>query len=185
MAKAIRKSISTKTRFEVFKRDCFTCQYCGNHPPAVVLEPDHIDPVANGGTNDMNNLITACFDCNRGKAARLLTDVPQSLIERAEEIKERELQIKGYQKLMKSVRNRLDRDALKVCAVYELYIDGMTLTPASLKTVRSFLEKLDLQQVIDAMEGACTRSTVKRGQEFKYFCGICWNIIKGTSYGSR
>ena len=181
----MRESISKKIRFEVFKRDAFTCQYCGNHPPAIILEPDHIDPVANGGTNDMDNLITACFDCNRGKAARLLTDIPKSLIEKGDEIKERELQIKGYQKLMKSVRSRLDRDSLQVCAIYELYIDGMTLTPASLKTVRTFLKKLDVQEVMDAMENACTKPSIKRRQEFNYFCGICWNIIKGTSYGSR
>ena len=185
MAKPIRKSITTKTRFDVFKRDLFTCQYCGNHPPAIILEPDHIDPVANGGNNDMDNLITSCFDCNRGKAARLLTDVPKSLIEKAEEIKERELQIKGYQKLMKSVRNRLDRESLQVCSIYELYIEGMTLTPTSLKTVRKFIEKIDVLQVMDAMENACTKPSLKRREEFKYFCGICWNIIKGAYYGSR
>ena len=180
-----RKSISKKIRFEVFKRDCFICQYCGNHPPSVILEPDHINPVANGGNNDMNNLITACFDCNRGKSSRLLSNVPQSLIDKGEEIKERELQIKAYQKLMKSVRSRLDLNAMKVCNIYELYIEGMTLTPSSLVTVRKFLEKLDVQQVIDAMENACTKSTIRSGQEFKYFCGICWNIIKGNNNGTR
>lgn len=71
---AERKSLSKKLRFEVFKRDSFTCQYCGKSAPEVVLEVDHIEPVAKGGKNTITNLITACFDCNRGKSDRKLTD---------------------------------------------------------------------------------------------------------------
>lgn len=65
-------AVPKKTRFEVFKRDGFRCGYCGKTPPAVTLEVDHIEPVANGGEDDLYNLITACFDCNRGKR-----DIPQ------------------------------------------------------------------------------------------------------------
>lgn len=61
---ASRKSLSKRTRFEVFKRDGFTCQYCGSKPPDVVLHCDHVVAVANGGTNDLTNLITSCADCN-------------------------------------------------------------------------------------------------------------------------
>lgn len=67
-----RVALSKRLRFEVFKRDDFTCQYCGAQPPAVVLEVDHIHPVAEGGKNDTENLITACEACNRGKGKRLL-----------------------------------------------------------------------------------------------------------------
>jgi len=71
---AKRKSLTKKSRFEVFKRDSFTCQYCGRSAPGVVLRVDHIHPVAKGGTNEVANLITACFDCNVGKSDRLLSD---------------------------------------------------------------------------------------------------------------
>ena len=54
-------------RFEIFKRDSFTCQYCGQRPPIVVLEVDHIDPKSRGGSDEEINLITSCADCNRGK----------------------------------------------------------------------------------------------------------------------
>ena len=64
-----RKAISKKTRFEVFKRDGFTCQYCGAHPPQAILHVDHIVPVAEGGGNEDTNLVTACDHCNLGKAA--------------------------------------------------------------------------------------------------------------------
>ena len=62
-----RKNVSNKTRFEVFKRDNFTCQYCGKSAPEVVLNVDHIEPVSKGGSNDISNLITSCFECNNGK----------------------------------------------------------------------------------------------------------------------
>ena len=62
-----RKPISKRTRFEVFKRDMFSCQYCGKKSPDVVLHVDHIKPVSKGGKNTITNLITACRDCNLGK----------------------------------------------------------------------------------------------------------------------
>ena len=67
-----RKTITNKLRFEIFKRDSFKCQYCGKTAPDVVLEVDHINPVAKGGKNDILNLVTSCYDCNRGKSDRVL-----------------------------------------------------------------------------------------------------------------
>lgn len=71
------RTISKKTRFEVFKRDSFCCQYCGRKAPEVVLEVDHIIAIANGGKNTITNLITSCFDCNRGKGKRALSENTQ------------------------------------------------------------------------------------------------------------
>ena len=71
---ANRKPIPNSTRFEVFKRDSFTCQYCGAAAPDVILNVDHINPVAHGGTNDILNLITSCFTCNSGKSDKKLSD---------------------------------------------------------------------------------------------------------------
>lgn len=66
-AKSNRTNIPKSLRFKVFARDNFTCQYCGRKPPEVELVIDHIVPLCKGGTNDINNLITACQDCNLGK----------------------------------------------------------------------------------------------------------------------
>lgn len=65
----LRKPMSKKLRFEVFKRDGFTCSYCGASSPDAELHVDHIIPVSKGGSNDMENLATACADCNAGKGA--------------------------------------------------------------------------------------------------------------------
>ncbi len=69
-----RPSISKTLRFEVFKRDSFTCQYCGRRAPDIILHCDHVKAVAEGGTTDILNLVTACVDCNLGKGARKLSE---------------------------------------------------------------------------------------------------------------
>lgn len=68
-----RKSIGKGLRYDVFERDGFTCQYCGQQPPDITLVIDHIIPVAEGGGNEVDNLRTACQPCNAGKSAKLPT----------------------------------------------------------------------------------------------------------------
>ena len=41
--RGVRKQISARIRFEIFKRDQFTCQYCGAHPPAVILQVEVVE----------------------------------------------------------------------------------------------------------------------------------------------
>ena len=68
-----RKSISASLRFDVFKRDKYTCQICGrSKKDGAVLHVDHIRPVARGGTNDKANLQTLCAECNLGKGTKSL-----------------------------------------------------------------------------------------------------------------
>lgn len=174
---AERKSLSKKTRFEVFKRDSFECQYCGAHPPSTILHVDHIHPVAKGGKNDMDNLITACESCNQGKSDRELSDIPQSLQERATLILEKEAQIKGYQKVLSDRKARIEEEVEQVAEMYEKYVTGYTLTDKSRVSVRMFIERLGFHEVLDAMENACVKK-IRTSQEFKYFCGICWRKIK-------
>jgi hypothetical protein len=67
-------AVSKTIRFEVFKRDKFTCQYCGRKSPEVILQIEHVVPKSNGGLDDPMNLVAACFDCNSGKSDRPLSD---------------------------------------------------------------------------------------------------------------
>lgn len=59
-------------RQAIFIRDDFTCQYCGSR--GVRLECDHIHPVSKGGSHDPDNLVTACFLCNRSKRDKTLSE---------------------------------------------------------------------------------------------------------------
>lgn len=57
-----------KLRFMVLKRDGYRCQLCGrNAQDGIKLEVDHKIAVVRGGTDELPNLWTLCFDCNRGK----------------------------------------------------------------------------------------------------------------------
>lgn len=59
-------------RGRIFKRDDYTCQYCGER--GKKLECDHVIPVARGGLHDDGNLVTACFACNRSKRDKLISE---------------------------------------------------------------------------------------------------------------
>lgn len=62
-----RKPISAKTRYEVLRRDAYTCQSCGGKAPNVTLQVDHVKAVAKGGGDGMENLRAICVTCNLGK----------------------------------------------------------------------------------------------------------------------
>ncbi len=173
-----RTAISKKVRFEVFKRDGFNCVYCGAHPSeTVLLEVDHVHPVAEGGTNDMDNLVTACCDCNRGKGAELLTSVPQSIEEKAAEVQEREAQIRAFYEILEARKQRRDDEMWSIADIYiERFCDDGILR-TRLASIRTFLDRLDYYEVQEAMETA-TRKIYSKSACFKYFCGICWNKIK-------
>ena len=60
------------TRFNVFLRDHFRCQYCSIKLPAQDLTFDHVLPRAKGGKTSWDNVVTACQKCNLKKGSRLL-----------------------------------------------------------------------------------------------------------------
>jgi len=69
-----QRKISLSKRFDVFKKDNYSCCICGrnNESHDVILEVDHIIPISKGGTDDLINLQTLCFECNRGKKNKLM-----------------------------------------------------------------------------------------------------------------
>jgi hypothetical protein len=175
-----RKAISTRTRFEVFKRDEFTCQYCGEHPPKVILHVDHVIPVCEGGDNSIDNLVTACQCCNLGKAGVSLDNVPQTLQNKALLALERRKQIEGYNAILAEIREREDCDVWAIANVLAIRHGHMdTLNRDYLRGIRTFLKHLDFQEVYEAMEYAVDRMPYSENKAFRYFCGICWKKIKG------
>jgi hypothetical protein len=64
-----RSSISVRRRFHVFRRDGYECRIC--HRTGEPLELDHIVPVCQGGSSELDNLQTLCKECNRGKGGSL------------------------------------------------------------------------------------------------------------------
>ncbi|MCK1322128.1 HNH endonuclease [Bradyrhizobium sp. 156] len=174
----MRIGISKKTRFDVFKRDGFCCVYCGAHPSeTVLLEVDHVHPVAEGGTNEADNLVTACWDCNRGKGARLLSSVPQPLEDKAAETAEREAQIRAYYEILEAKKQRLDDELWSIADIYMQRFGDDSILRTRLASIRTFLARLTYYEVQEAMEIAVDKMR-SRVPAFNYFCGICWRKIK-------
>lgn len=173
-------ALGKKIRFEVFKRDGFRCGYCGKTPPAVVLEVDHINPKSIDGTDDINNLLTACFDCNRGKRDIPLENVPASVKENLALLIEKEEQIEEYNKVLKRIRQREDETIEEVNSIFQKRFPSRMLTEDfKNNSVRHFVKSLDRDTVLDAMRLACSRIRAREGVT-SYFCGICWKRIRGN-----
>lgn len=149
-----RQALSKKLRFEVFKRDAFTCQYCGRRAPEVVLQCDHVKPVADGGTNDILNLITSCIDCNAGKGARVLSDQTTlaKQVDQLAELQSRREQIE----MMIDWRRGLDgvqSDAVEAASQRwtELSENAWTLSKTGKDKLRRWIKEYGLDHVLRAM----------------------------------
>jgi 5-methylcytosine-specific restriction endonuclease McrA len=66
------------TRREVFRRDDYTCQYCGRHAPDLTV--DHILPKHLGGQHIWTNVVAACAYCNHRKGGRTLEESHMTLL---------------------------------------------------------------------------------------------------------
>lgn len=147
---AERKTISKKIRFEVFKRDNFTCQYCGRMAPDVILEIDHINPVKNGGKNDILNLITSCKDCNRGKGARKLTDneMLKKQQEQLKEINERKIQL---ELMLKWKKELLDFEDKQIAEIEKILAPTQnTFTDYGKENCRKLIKKYGFDEVYES-----------------------------------
>lgn len=149
-----RKAIKKSVRFEVFKRDSFCCQYCGKSAPDVILNCDHIKPVAKGGTNDILNLITACFDCNSGKSDRELSD--QTMLSKqkkqVDDLNERREQLKMLHEYRDSLSDIDQEKVHYISDLFETEATGRGLNDVGLRKVRSWVKKFDYVKLLEAVE---------------------------------
>ena len=69
MSKHTSKWLRKSTRIALYLRDDYTCAYCEKKFDVGYLQIDHIVARANGGSNDVTNLVTSCCACNNKKSA--------------------------------------------------------------------------------------------------------------------
>jgi len=152
---AKRKPISKKLRFEVFKRDSFTCQYCGKSAPDVILQVDHIHPVAKGGGNDILNLVTSCDECNAGKGARELSDdsALQKQRQQLDDLNSRREQLEMMIKWREGLKD-IQAEALDYLHTTWSEVTGYGLTETGLKDLKKLTRKHSMKDIADAMETA-------------------------------
>ena len=70
------------SRMNIYARDGFTCQYCGQRQMTEDLTFDHVVPRSAGGTTTWENIVTCCVPCNRGKANRTPAQAGMRLLRR-------------------------------------------------------------------------------------------------------
>lgn len=181
-----RKPLSKRTRFDVFKRDGFKCAYCGTTPPKVVLEVDHVVPLAAGGTDDIDNLVTACWDCNHGKGARQLGVAPRPGVTpgAVEEMQERAEQLAAYREMVAALE---DEKAKTVDMVMEAWCFafggertetgwslGYTRVPKPHRvTILRYIESIGLEAVLHAVKVSAGANHVENRMRDRYFYGVC------------
>jgi hypothetical protein len=183
-----RQSLSKKIRFDVFERDSFICQYCGKNPTDndVTLEVDHAISVKDGGDDSIDNLVTACFDCNRGKGKKSVIKkikTPKEIEEELKRTKDRLEQIKmmvSFRKKKSFIHKEIQKELL-----YFIY-EHDWFTEVFIKD----LEKAILSQYnkginIEILEN-CFDITLKKFEDngeflrndfIKYFYGVLRNIL--------
>ena len=183
-------AITRKLRFEVFKRDNFTCRYCGRKTPEVILEVDHVIPVSKGGTDDFENLVTSCFECNRGKGNRLLDNImiEKDIHDETVILAEQEIQLAEYNYIRKKIKEREDREIEELNAYfsdqfnYSGYAEqSFRKTIPTIRECLKFISYVDIMDFIDlSIERTSdnTRGLYPNEAAAKYLVGILRNKLR-------
>lgn len=175
-------AVSKRLRYEVLRRDNHTCRYCGESAPEVRITVDHVVPIALGGSDEPSNLVAACADCNAGKSssnpdAPLVDDVDQRYV------RWRDAMMFAFEVDMELRKSRDARRAAFLSAwnnwTYESQGKRHTIDlPIDWhQTVDRFLTSgLMIEDLHEAIDQTMCRRGIR--DEFSYFCGVCWNLIK-------
>jgi 5-methylcytosine-specific restriction endonuclease McrA len=156
-------SIPKSIRFDVFKRDLFTCQYCGRQVPQVLLDIDYLIPQAEGGTAVPNNLVTACVDCKKdnGVVPLNIGKIKNTRKQKIIAIQEKKLQIEEYEKFILDKKQREKQEIDEINSYWTELCDGeYSLNENGLETIKKFLAKMTSSEIKEAIEICATRISV-------------------------
>lgn len=98
-----RGTIPTFNRYNIYLRDQFTCQYCGEEKEARNLTFDHVWPRSLGGRSNWLNVVAACQPCNYHKGARTPKQAGMRLLKEPAEPTTWQLYLSGRQYLHDSL----------------------------------------------------------------------------------
>jgi hypothetical protein len=170
---------SKRLRYEVLRRDGFRCRYCGATPAEAELHIDHVVPEALGGATEAANLATACEPCNSGKSsmppdAPIVDEVARDALRWA-----RAMQVAAAgQRADREIRDLHRAGFLEEWSLYSTA--AASWLPAEWPTsidafVRAGLDEGDMAEAIGV---AMSKKHIRPTGLFKYFCGVCWTMIK-------
>lgn len=163
-------AVSKRTRFEVLRRDNFTCRYCRSAEGELTV--DHVTPVALGGTDDPSNLVAACRDCNMGKASTrpddsTVANVADDAIRWAAAIKQAGAAMVAAQ----------DEGREYVDAFLEAWPQYRYVPKSLLSTVEAIR---DAGLPVEVMLECAAVASSARGVNDRaaYFAGMCWRRVR-------
>lgn len=190
-------TVSTRTRFEIFKRDRFICAYCGRTPPEVLLHVDHVVPKAEGGSDDPANLRTACRDCNLGNGAIPLQVGTLAPATSEVDLRERIEQAEAYAELLsqaRAARENLDdrlHDLIWLAwakgwggGLVERDTGTFIEMPdggywPDWSSVKNILRRIAIDDVYEAIDATVSRFPHRASFDAtRYFYGCCWRIVR-------
>lgn len=176
-------AVSKRLRYEVMRRDNFTCRYCGKKAGETELTIDHVVPVALGGDDQPTNLVTACAGCNAGKSA---SSPDQPLVEnvsddalRWSKAMERAAAVQGGQR--DKVQAFVKAVDAEWCDWKSAAGEGESLPrPANWESsLENFYRSgLTVEDVAPLIKVTMTRTGLYNNKLWRYFCGCCWNLIR-------
>lgn len=169
--------VSKSLRFQVLRRDHFACQYCGGRAPDVVLAVDHVIPAALGGPDTPDNLITACRDCNGGKAA-----TPPDA-EQVQGVSDRNRQWAAAmaQLATEAADGRRALGWFTDCWDGYRHADGSGLPiPDNWRSsVEVWTQRgLSQEDIEHAVSTAMGNASVPAPDVFRYMAGVCWRMLR-------
>jgi hypothetical protein len=175
-------AVSKRLRYEILRRDSHTCRYCGASAPDVPLRVDHVTPVALGGTDTPDNLVTSCEPCNSGKSSAtvdsaLVANVSDDALrwanamkQAADNLREQETPKLEYRDAFLAEWNRwhLGKDD-----------DKQVPLPNDWKqSIERFrVAGIPVWMWADIVDIGMANEKVKPANTFKYCCGIAWNKV--------
>lgn len=144
----------------------------------MTLHVDHILPVCQGGTNDIENLITACSDCNLGKSGRTISQAAPTEEDRLRLAQERNEQLAALETARQAsqARERLRQEIVNFWCdqTWRDHIHGPTLD-----VIFRYVEEFGVSTVFEWIEIAARRFPSGSDQKLgKYISGIRNRILR-------
>ena len=175
-------AVSRRLRYEVLRRDNHACRYCGAAAPVARLTVDHVIPIALGGSDEPGNLVTACEDCNGGKAASnpdasTLADVEADALRWSAAIeKAAEIQTNLRDDESKYVDEFVDNWYQWSTDQGDPFVPFLIAWESTIGTLRS--AGLSINDLKYATDHAMGNTNIPLDRVWRYFCGICWRMVR-------
>lgn len=180
-------AVSKRTRFEVLKRDNYTCRYCRSDENPLTV--DHVVPTALGGSDAPDNLVAACKDCNAGKTSTSPDDALVSNV--AEDALRWSRAIAAYNAERQADRRKRNAYVRRFRKAWDQWTWGALHKAIPLPadwqgTIWSYYASgLPIVELEDAVTIAAGNQMVRPDAVFRYMCGVVKNKIERQNDGAR